>query len=216
MRWVVWSVVGIAVGLRAGLTARSRIVDLRKSGEVFGEAHVAHHALTVPIMALLGGAILALASLRFAGDMTVAAHVVFVGACLHLSLVDIDTHLLPRRTTYGALLLGLFLLFVAAVVDHEGSFTWSLLGALIMWMVLTVLGVLSRGDLGGGDIALGLLLGAFLAFDTPWDIASALVLGFLAAGVFAMGLLVMRRANRRTRFPFGPFLIAGALVLVLR
>ena len=38
----------------------------------------------------------------------------------------------------------------------------------------------------------------------------------LVGGFFAVALLVTRKANRNTHFAFGPFLIVGTLVAVLR
>lgn len=216
MREIVWSLVGVALGLRAALKARGRIAALRRDDEVFGEAHVADLPVTVPLIGLVGAVLLAGIARRFDGDLTVLVHIVLVGASLHLALVDVDTHVLPRRTSYGAFFMGAPLLVFASLVDHEGSLVWTFLGALIMWMALMILGVLSRGDLGGGDVAMGLMLGAYLGFDTPWDIAYALSVCFVAGGVFALGLLLFGRADKRTRFAFGPFLILGTLVMVVR
>jgi leader peptidase (prepilin peptidase) / N-methyltransferase len=39
--------------------------------------------------------------------------------------------------------------------------------------------------------------------------------GFLLGGVFAGALLVSRRAGRKQPIPFGPFMIAGAVLAVV-
>jgi leader peptidase (prepilin peptidase)/N-methyltransferase len=43
-----------------------------------------------------------------------------------------------------------------------------------------------------------------------------LIAAFFVGGLFAVALLVTRKANRNTHFAFGPFLIVGTLVAVLR
>jgi leader peptidase (prepilin peptidase)/N-methyltransferase len=81
---------------------------------------------------------------------------------------------------------------------------------------MKTLEVLSRGDLGGGDVRLALLLGLYTGWLSLEHVAIAVVAGFAAAGLFALVLIVLRRASRRTHIALGPFLIAGALLVVLR
>lgn len=215
-RGITWVVVGILIGLRASVRARASVASLRRAGEVYGEAHASDSPLAPPLMAAVGGALCGALSWRFEGNVTVLAHVVLVSACLFLVLVDVDTHVLPRRATYAALTLGIPLLAIASLVEDSGSFGWAIAGSLALWVAMRVLAVLSRGDLGGGDVTLALLLGLFTGFRSPWDVALALVGGFALGGVFALALLIAGRATRRTRFAFGPFLIVGALAVVIR
>lgn len=215
-REIAWALIGLMMGIRAAVRARSAVQRVRETGDVFGEAHLTESTIVVPLMSTVGLVVCWGLSQTYTGNVTVLAHVIFVATCIVLALVDIDTHVLPRRTTYGALLVGLPLLAIADVVDGEGSVVRAVLGALILWMVLNVLSVLSRGDLGGGDVTLGLLLGAYMGFRSVWDVAIGLGVGFAVGGVFALGLLISGKANRRTRFAFGPFLIVGAVVVVLR
>jgi leader peptidase (prepilin peptidase)/N-methyltransferase len=76
--------------------------------------------------------------------------------------------------------------------------------------------VLARGGLGGGDVALAGLLGLYLGWISYEAIAVGLLAAFVVGGVFALLLLITRKANRSTRFAFGPFLVVGALIAVLR
>jgi leader peptidase (prepilin peptidase)/N-methyltransferase len=40
-------------------------------------------------------------------------------------------------------------------------------------------------------------------------------LGFLFGGVVGGGLVLVRRAGRKSMLPFGPFMLTGALVAIL-
>lgn len=68
---------------------------------------------------------------------------------------------------------------------------------------------LSRQGLGYGDSVLilgcGISLGAL-------PCAEILFFSFLLAGIWAAGLLVLRRAGRGKEIPFAPFLFLGALI----
>ena len=103
-----------------------------------------------------------------------------------------------------------------AAVLTTGSVFGMFIGGLGMWCMLRVLEVLSRGDLGGGDVGLGGLLGLYLGWLSYEAILVGLFASFLVGGLFAVALLVTRKANRNTHFAFGPFLIVGTLIAVLR
>jgi leader peptidase (prepilin peptidase)/N-methyltransferase len=133
-----------------------------------------------------------------------------------LTLIDIDTHLLPRRIVFRTTALVLPLLIICAFSDDAGSVLGMFIGAITMWMFMRVLEVLARGGLGGGDVALAGLLGLYLGWISYEAIAVGLLAAFVVGGVYALLLLITRKANRSTRFAFGPFLVVGALIAVLR
>jgi leader peptidase (prepilin peptidase) / N-methyltransferase len=58
-------------------------------------------------------------------------------------------------------------------------------------------------------------VGAYLG----WLVATALVTGlvgaWLLAAVTGLGLMLAHRAGRKTQIPFGPFLVAATLAVVL-
>ena len=139
-----------------------------------------------------------------------------MGAGICLAIIDIDTHLLPRRIVYRTIALALPLLIVAAIFDDAGSVIGMFIGGFSLWVFLRVCEVLSRGGIGGGDVALAGLLGMYLGWLSYEAVVVAVLAAFVLGGVFAAILLVLRRANRGTRIAFGPFLIAGALIAVLR
>ncbi len=135
------------------------------------------------------------------------------GAAVVLGAADLIGHRLPDRVTYPAYAVcGTALLVDAAV---EG--TWlALLRAAAAGLVaagVAALGwVVSPQGLGLGDVKLlgliGLLLGWF-----GWGVLMAGVfLGLLTGALVSVLLLVSRRAGWRTAIPFGPPLLAGAVL----
>jgi leader peptidase (prepilin peptidase)/N-methyltransferase len=70
--------------------------------------------------------------------------------------------------------------------------------------------------LGGGDVGLGGLLGLYLGWVSYEAIFVGLIAAFFVGGLFAVALLISPKANRHTHFAFGPFLIVGTLIAVLR
>jgi leader peptidase (prepilin peptidase)/N-methyltransferase len=216
MRELVWAVIGLLFGLRSVMQAQRDVRRLRVSGETFGAGRSTEFSLVIFFVACASSVLWWIAAQRFEEDLTVLGFGVLIAVGLRLMLIDIDTHLLPSGILYRAIALAVPLLVLAALNDSTGSIATMFLGALIMWVLMKTLEVLSRGDLGGGDVRLALLLGLYTGWLSLEHVAIAVVAGFAAAGLFALVLVVLRRAGRRTHIAFGPFLIAGALLAVLR
>jgi leader peptidase (prepilin peptidase)/N-methyltransferase len=132
-----------------------------------------------------------------------ASAVVFLFLLVVITFIDLDRQLILNRITYP----GIAIALVLAVVQHRAvPAALSALGAagLIAGIV-----ILSRGGMGGGDIKLAGLIGAFVGWP---GVAVALFSGFIAGGLVGIVLLALRLRGRKDAIPFGPALAAGALV----
>ena len=58
-------------------------------------------------------------------------------------------------------------------------------------------------------------LGAYLGWLGGTAFIAGLLAAWLLAAVTGLGLMLAHRASRTTQIPFGPFLIAAALAVVL-
>jgi leader peptidase (prepilin peptidase)/N-methyltransferase len=68
--------------------------------------------------------------------------------------------------------------------------------------------------MGFGDVKLALLLGLYLGWLGWSSLAVGAFAGFLLGGIVGAALMLARRANRKTRMPFGPYMLAGAFLAV--
>ncbi|PIT90318.1 MAG: prepilin peptidase, partial [Candidatus Komeilibacteria bacterium CG10_big_fil_rev_8_21_14_0_10_41_13] len=73
--------------------------------------------------------------------------------------------------------------------------------------------IISQGKwIGGGDIRLGLVMGAMLG----WPLALvALFLAYILGAVFGLILIISRRKDWQSQLPFGTFLTAATLIALL-
>lgn len=216
MREIVFALLGALSGYKSIQRARIDIARFRVRGETFGHGSFTSHSVSKSVVVLVSSALYWGMAQTFPHDFTALTFGVLVGAGMWLVLIDMDTHLLPRRIVFRTMALALPLLTLSAFFDDLGSIGSMLLGGVSMWIVLQVCEVLSRGGIGKGDVSFAGLLGLYVGWQSFTGVLVALVAAFVAGGVAAMGLLITKRATRSSRFAFGPFLFFGALFAVLR
>ena len=133
-----------------------------------------------------------------------------------LTIVDFRVQRLPDVLTLPLAGAAAALLGVAALApEHAGEWLNALLGALVLGGAYFVLFLVNPNGMGFGDVKLALGLGAVLGWYGWSTVVLGTFAGFLFGGLYGLGLVVLRRAGRRTSIPFGPFLIAGAFVGLL-
>jgi len=143
------------------------------------------------------------------------AYLWFVAVTLTLTLTDLDRKLIPNRILFPGFGIAVSLLAVAALLDRSwGDLGRALGGSVGYFGFLLLVALLSRHGFGMGDVKLGALLGAFLAFE-GWSILVVGALGaFILGGVVSILLLTLRVKGRKDSIPFGPYLVLGAYVAI--
>lgn len=213
---LLWALIGGLAGWRAGVIAQRDVIRVRRTGETWGEAHLTDSRVVSWLTAAIASSCWWALAVRFDHDVTVVVFGLMILWGTRVSLVDIDTHVVTTSSIVRATLWSVPVLWVAALMDNAGSVTGMLGGAFAVFVVMKVLQVLSRGDLGGGDVRLGAVLALYAGWTGLMNAFVALVVAFVVAGCVAIVLLMLRRAGRRTFVPFGPFLFIGTVAVVLR
>ncbi|MFI8434840.1 prepilin peptidase [Streptomyces sp. NPDC079020] len=145
-----------------------------------------------------------------------AAWLLLAPVAVLLAVVDSRVHRLPDPLTLP--LAGAAILLLGAVAllpEHAGSWTSGLLGGLVLGGFYFVLFLINPNGMGFGDVKLALALGIALGWYGWAVLFVGAFAGFLYGAVYGLGLVILRRAGRRTGIPFGPFMIAGALTGLL-
>lgn len=133
-----------------------------------------------------------------------------------LATVDFAVHRLPDVLTLPLALLAVLGLGAAALLPEAGG-TWpgSLWGALGTGGFYLLLLLAYPKGMGFGDVKLAVGLGAALGWYGWGVLFLGVFAGVLFNGLYALVLVVARRAGRKSEIPFGPFMILGALAGVL-
>ncbi|WP_091037384.1 prepilin peptidase [Microbacterium oxydans] len=143
-------------------------------------------------------------------------HVMLAGIGGWLIVIDARTHRLPNRIVLPTLaaLIVLGALDVL-VTGHSIAFLRALLGLVILGGFYAVLRGISRAGMGGGDVKLAAVIGFVLGWHGWQSLAIGAASAFVLGALYALVLILLRRADGATRIAFGPWMIAGALLGVV-
>jgi leader peptidase (prepilin peptidase)/N-methyltransferase len=122
-----------------------------------------------------------------------------------VTFIDLEHLLIPDRITLPGIAVGL----LTALYPAPGQIVDALGGCLLAGGLFYLVALASRGGMGGGDVKLAAMIGAFLG----WQLALvAVFVGVLAGGLVGIGLLLGGLKGRKDPVPFGPFLALGGFV----
>lgn len=166
----------------------------------------------------VGGAIVvdALVIWRFGTSAELGALLLFgtvsaVGAATDLASRKIPVAIILPAYPFAAVLL--------AVASADGGQWWRLarggIGLVALSGFYLALGLAFPGQLGMGDIKLGGLIGLYLAWANWAALVTGTLLAWLLAALAIPAIHISTRGAAPKELPAGPFLVAGAIVVVL-
>jgi leader peptidase (prepilin peptidase) / N-methyltransferase len=166
---------------------------------------------------LVTAVVVAAVAVRFGLSPVLPAFCCLAVAGVALAFIDARQRRLPDVITlplYPAclLLLGMAALFVPG---GPGRFGHALAGMAVAVAFFGLLLLLSPAGIGLGDVKLAGPLGAYLGWLGAAAFVTGLMAAWLLAALVATVLLLTGRATRKTEIPFGPFLVAGTITVVL-
>jgi leader peptidase (prepilin peptidase)/N-methyltransferase len=167
-----------------------------------------------PLVELLTGVLFVAVALRLAVPDW-PAFLYFTAIGVALSAIDLDTRRLPNVIVLPSypVIAGL----LTASAAWQGGF-WPLLraglGGLALFAFFCLLAVAHPAGMGFGDVKLAGLIGMVLGYLSWRALVIGGFAGFLLGAVVGVAVIAARRGDRRTALPFGPFMVAGALLAV--
>jgi leader peptidase (prepilin peptidase) / N-methyltransferase len=133
-----------------------------------------------------------------------------------LALIDLDVKRLPNAIVLPSYVVAAVLLGAAAVFGHDwDSYLRAGLGMAALYAFYFALAWIYPAGMGFGDVKLAGVLGAYLGWLGWAEVVTGTFLGFLFGGVVGIALMAIGKAGRKSKVPFGPFMLAGAFVAIL-
>ena len=158
---------------------------------------------------------------RFGLGFTFFVSFLFVAALIVISFIDLDVRIVPDVISLPGIVCGL-------VLSAVGYFLVRPDAELVPSPVSSIIGILAGGGfllatawlyekftgvegMGGGDIKLLAMIGAFLGWPS---VPITLFIASLVGSVVGITCMLLTGAGRRLALPFAPFLCAGAVLFI--
>ncbi|MEU8801515.1 A24 family peptidase [Spirillospora sp. NPDC048819] len=168
------------------------------------------------LMGLVTAAVYGILGWRVGPEPVLVALLYLAAIGTLLGFIDVEVKRLPDRFTLPSYGIAAALLAAAAPFTDDGlrHFQHALIGMAVLFVLYFVQAFIAPSGIGMGDVKLSGVLGLYLG----WFGQDAWVVGLLATyffgGLVGVGIMIVRR-TRKGEFPFGPYMLAGALIAVL-
>jgi leader peptidase (prepilin peptidase)/N-methyltransferase len=166
--------------------------------------------LRYPLVETISGIIAAYIGWKFGLTLAMAGALVFSWALLALTVIDIDTQLLPDDITLPLMWTGLLLNLSNVFAPISSAVLGAVGGYLSLWSVYWLFKLTTgKEGMGYGDFKLLAAIGAWLGWKM---LPIVILLSSLVGAVVGICLIVFTRHGRNTPIPFGPYLAAAGVI----
>ncbi len=166
-----------------------------------------------PIVELLNAAVYIYYYWQYGLSWQMAVFAFLSSVLIAIIFIDLEFQLIPDRLTIPGMVIGLAASLLPSGIGIVSSVIGLLVGGGVLYLV-ALLGdwLFKKESMGGGDIKMTAMLGAFLGWQK-------IILIFFAGAVIGLIVSVIAmyfsKKVRSTRMiPFGPFLAAGAFLAI--
>lgn len=169
-------------------------------------------AFRYPLVEIAAGVIAVLVVMQFGPGVSALIYFLFICALLTVSVIDLDHRIIPDSISLPGIAAGFGASFLLPEITWIQSLGGILAGGGILYAVALGYFLFTGNDgMGGGDIKLLAMIGAFIGWKGVFfTIFTASLTGTL------IGVVAMLAAGKNLKFavPFGPFLSLGAVFYV--
>ncbi|NOX25066.1 MAG: prepilin peptidase [Deltaproteobacteria bacterium] len=160
----------------------------------------------------------AMAALSYAIYLLVGAtplfliYFVFCAALLAIILIDFYHQIIPDVISLSGIILGFAASFINPLLSWQDAGLGIIIGGGIFYLIAGGYYLIAkRAGMGGGDIKLLAMIGAFLGWQSlPFVIFTSALMGSVI-GIFAM---IEQKKGGKTVIPYGPFLAVASIIYI--
>jgi len=132
---------------------------------------------------------------------------ILFSALLVASMIDFKWKIIPNGIVIFLLVAGIIYMMV-----FSKTFSDSLIGFLAVSVPLFLVNIITKGQMGMGDVKLMAVSGLIIGWQ---HILLALMIGSIIGSIIGLSLIVLKVTSRKEQIPFGPYLSIGIMVSAL-
>lgn len=165
-----------------------------------------------PLVELINGLLTLALFLKFGPTLTFAVLFIFCSALVAITFIDLDHQIIPDVISLPGIALGFAASFFLPWLGWLNSLIGIVAGGgsllLVAWLYERLTG---KEGMGGGDIKLLAMMGAFLGWRAvPFIIFASSLVG----SVIGLTVMMLQKKDSKLAIPFGPFLALGAVLYI--
>ncbi len=169
-----------------------------------------HISIQYPVVELLNGLLTLALFLRFGPTPLFLALFLFCSALVVITFIDLEHQIIPDEISLPGIVIG----FACSFILPGHSWLDSLLGILLGGgsLLLVAYGyqwLTGKEGMGGGDIKLLAMMGAFLGWKS---ILFVVFVSSLIGSVVGVTIMLVQKKDSKLAIPFGPYLAFGAVL----
>lgn len=148
--------------------------------------------------------------MKFGLSPSYLVYFVFVASLIVIAVIDFYHQIIPDVISLPGIGVGLLASLVIPQITFVNSLVGALLGGGSLFLVATVYQWLfKREGMGGGDVKLLAMIGAFLGWKS---VILTILLSSLIGSVTGIAVMLLKGKDFKYAIPFGPFLSLGAII----
>ena len=169
-------------------------------------------SLQYPLVELINGLLTLALFLSFGLSLTFGALFLFCSALVVITFIDFEHQIIPDEISLPGIAIGFVFSFFLPGQTWLNSLVGILLGGGSLLCVAYVYQWLTgKEGMGGGDIKLLAMMGAFLGWKSiPFIIFTSSLVG----SVIGISLMLIQKKDAKLAIPFGPYLAFGAVLYI--
>ena len=147
---------------------------------------------------------------KFGPSLSYLVYFAFIASLITVTVIDLYHQIIPDAISLPGIGVGLLASLVIPQVTFFNSLIGILLGGGSLFLVATVYQWLfKREGMGGGDVKLLAMIGAFLGWKS---VILTILLGSLIGSITGIIIMILKGKDFKYAIPFGPFLSLGAVI----
>ena len=172
----------------------------------------AHISLQYPLVELLNGLLTLAIFYRFGLSITFVALFLFCSSLVVITFIDIEHQIIPDEISLSGIVIGFIFSFFLPWQTWLNSLLGILLGGGSLLLVAYGYQWLTgKEGMGGGDIKLLAMMGAFLGWKSiPFIIFASSLVG----SILGITIMLIQKKDSKLAIPFGPYLAFGAILYI--
>jgi leader peptidase (prepilin peptidase)/N-methyltransferase len=167
-----------------------------------------------PLVEFLMGLFSVILMMRYGISPLYLIYLAFFASLTLVSFIDLSHRIIPDVISLSGILVGLVISLLHPQMPIKDSLIGALLGGGSLYVVATAYHLVTKREgMGGGDIKLLAMIGAFIGWKGV--LFTILCSSFIGSVVGVILMYIFSQADSKYAVPFGPFLSLGAIIYVL-